>query len=74
MTAVVSLRAVINEMDVISDEAFVYLHLPTGELVIVTREELDAVERETDLATYPDWQQLAIRQAQEILASEAAKR
>ncbi|MBA3532900.1 MAG: hypothetical protein H0T73_13335 [Ardenticatenales bacterium] len=74
MSAPVSLQAVVEELDMLSDESFAYLHLPTGEIVTLTREELEAAEREADLAAYPDWQQEAIRQAQDLLASGAAKR
>ena len=45
---VVSLRAVVAEMDLPNDEWTAYLNRRTGELVTVTDEEARAVEEETD--------------------------
>jgi hypothetical protein len=67
MAPIVSLRAVVQEMDVFSDEAYAYLNTQSGELVTIGREEIAIVE--SGGADYPEWQHDLIRKAQEVLAS-----
>jgi hypothetical protein len=52
MKATVSLKDVINEMDVVSDEHSAFLNRQTGELVTLTREELSAAEEDDDIDDY----------------------
>lgn len=70
MKITVSLRDLINEMDVLSDEHTAYLNKRTGELLTLSDEELSAVEDEVDLNDYPEWRQEMIEKAQEVLGSE----
>ena len=69
MTVVVSLRAIVGEMDVLSDEFHAYLNKETGELVTISDEEIRAIENEDDWAEYPDWQQEALATAKKVLDS-----
>ncbi|MEX0725849.1 MAG: UPF0158 family protein [Planctomycetaceae bacterium] len=71
----VSLKAVVDEMDSQCDESQAYINKVTGELVTVGDEELSAAEEFEDeegeeLSEYPDWQQGAIKQAANVLASD----
>ena len=67
MTGVVSLRDVVNEMDVMSDESHAYLNKETGELVTVTDEEINAIENEDDWGEYPEWQRAALATVKKVL-------
>ncbi len=69
MTIVVSLRDVVNEMDVMSDSFHAYLNKATGELVTITDEEIEAIESEADWSQYPEWQHEALATAKKVLAS-----
>jgi hypothetical protein len=70
MTAIVSLRAVAQEMDVHSDQHHAYLNKRTGELVTIGDEEVSIIESGDDIEEYPEWQQEAIRKTQEVLDSD----
>jgi hypothetical protein len=74
MAPIVSLQAVVDEMDVLSDETYAYLNTQTGELVTIRREEIAIVEDSDDLedaiAAYPAWQHDLIRKTKEVLDSE----
>jgi hypothetical protein len=67
MTVVVSLRDVVNEMDVMSDESHAYLNKETGELITITDEEINAIENEDDWGEYPEWQRKALVTAKKVL-------
>jgi hypothetical protein len=69
MTPIVSLQAVVEEMDALSDEAHAFLNKRTGELVTITNEEMGIAEEGKDIERYPDWQKEMIRKAQEVLES-----
>ncbi len=68
--SVVSLREVIDEMNIISDEHSAYLNKRTGELITLSLEELSAAEENDDLTGYPEWQQPMIEKAREVLISD----
>jgi hypothetical protein len=70
MTAIVSLRAVVQEMDVHSDQHHAYLNKRTGELVTIGDEEIDIIENGENIEDYPEWQREAIRKTQEVLDSD----
>jgi len=67
MGARVKLSEIIGEMELQHDESSVYLNKETGEVVMVTEEELRAVEEEESLEEYPPWQPEAIKVARDIL-------
>ena len=67
----VSLKAVVNELDTVSDEMSAYIHRETGELYTLTSEDMDYAEGEHDEEDAPDWQQAASAKAKEILESDA---
>ena len=71
MIPMVSLQAVVTEMDVPNDETRAYLNKRTGELVTFGNEELGLAEEEEkiEIKDYPEWQQDMIRKAQEVLDS-----
>jgi hypothetical protein len=69
MKATVSLKDVVNEMDVPGDEHSAFLHRHTGELITLSREELSAAEEDDDIDDYPAWQQEMIIKAREVLES-----
>src|SRR3989304_9280873 len=70
MTPTVSLQAVVQEMDVFSDEEHAYLNQRTGELVTIRNEDIGILERGDVIEAYPEWQHGLIRKTQEVLDSE----
>ena len=70
MAPTVSLQAVIDQMDILSDQMHPYLNKRTGELVTISDEEISVAERGDDIDAYPEWEQDLIRQAQEVLDSD----
>jgi hypothetical protein len=70
MKVTVSLKDVINEMDVVSDEHSAFPNRQTVELVTLSREELSAAEEDDDIVNYPEWQQEMIVKAREVISSD----
>ena len=56
MAVTVSLRDVIEQMDLMSDEATAYINLKTGELITLTHEELALAEDPEETEDAPQWQ------------------
>ena len=69
MAALVSLKAVVDEMDVVSDDHFAYLNPQTGELVTLSTEEISIAEEDLATDDYPEWQLALISKARDVLAS-----
>ncbi len=55
MSANVSLKAVVDEMETVSDQRHAYVNKRTGEVVSISDEEIEAVDSEEPLEDYPDW-------------------
>ena len=70
MKAIVSIKDVVNEMDVLSEEHSAFLNRHTGELVTLSSEELNAAEEDDDIDDYPEWQQDMIIKAKEVINSD----
>jgi uncharacterized damage-inducible protein DinB len=70
MSPPVSLKKVIEELEMPSIEAQSYLHKPTAEIVCLTDEALQAAEVESPLEDHPDWMRPLIQQARDFLNSE----
>ncbi len=66
----VDLQAVINEMDVLSNEMTAYINRKTGELYTVTDEEAGLLEAGEDEAWLPDRQVEAVAEAREVIGSD----
>ena len=70
MAAMVSLRDVIEEMDMSSDEATAYINRKTGEVVTLT-DEMVALSEDPDKAEQAaEWQKDLLPKAREVAASE----
>ena len=69
-TPVVSLQAVISEMDVIDDSHTAFLNKRTGELITLSDEEIYDIEEEPGHDDVPPWQKEVIEKRQEVLNSE----
>jgi hypothetical protein len=68
---VVSLREVVQEMDLPGDEWTAYLDTRTGELVSVSDEDARATELdEEEQLALPDWQRDSLPKVREVLESE----
>jgi len=72
MSLPVSLKAVAEELELVGDDSFAYLHRTTGELITLTREELAAaeeIEEDDPLEDFPEWERESIRKAAEVFSS-----
>jgi hypothetical protein len=70
MAVIVSLSDVIEQMDLMTDEATAYINRKTGELIALTDEELALAEDPDETADAPQWQKDLLPKAREVLASE----
>jgi len=66
----VKLNDVIEALEMAAEECAHYLDKRTGEIVMVTNEEMEAAEEDELISEYPDWQREAILKAREILKSD----
>ncbi|RME61195.1 hypothetical protein D6779_00535 [Candidatus Parcubacteria bacterium] len=67
MQVPVKISAIVEAMDLQSDEISAYLNRRTGAIVIISDEEFRAVEEGKPLEKYPEWQRESIETAREIL-------
>jgi len=71
MALPVKLNGVIEALDAAGDELSHYLDRRTGEIVLITNEEMEAAEEDDEpISEYPDWQRESILKAREVLESE----
>ena len=70
MAIVISLRQVVSELSMISDDYTGYLNRHTGELLGIAQEELRAAESSKPVDAYPEWQRELIKQAEEVPESD----
>lgn len=57
MSVVVSLREVVDGLDMQHEESRNYLDPATGKIVLITDEEIGLIEGEDDFSDLPEWQQ-----------------
>lgn len=69
----VKLSAIVDALDRASDEIHAFLDKQTGEVVVLSDEELRAAEDGDDPADCPEWQQGDIEQAQAVQADETGR-
>jgi hypothetical protein len=70
MAITVKLKDIIDEMEIQSDFHSSYLNKKTGKIVMVTDDYFRVAEDEDDLSDYPEWEQEAIKLAEEVLESD----
>jgi uncharacterized damage-inducible protein DinB len=70
MSQPVSLKRIIEELEMPSIEAQSYLHRPSAEIVCLTDEALRAAEEESPLEDHPEWMRPMIQEARDFLDSE----
>jgi hypothetical protein len=66
----VKLNDVIEALDTAGEEHSHYLDKRTGEIVLITNEEMEAAEEDELISEYPEWQRESILKAREILKSK----
>ncbi len=67
----VSLKSVVNEMDVLGDQMTAYINKKTGELFTVTEEEAMIIEEgNEDDELIPEWQKETLPKVREVLESD----
>jgi len=70
ISVTVSLKEIVDHLNMVGDESTAYLNRKTGELVTLGGEELSAAEEREDMEDYPEWQREGIALAREIQDSE----
>ena len=70
MNPIIRLKDFVEEMEVVGDEIKVFLNIRTGEFVTLSTEELSAAEEGEDIENFPEWQQVVIQQAEEVLFTD----
>ena len=70
MEVAVSLKDIVDEMDVLSEEFSAFLNKKTGELVTLNSEDLSVAEDDDDIDGYPEWQQEMIIKARDVVSSD----
>jgi len=70
MTALISLRNVVDEMQMLTQGLHSYLNKRSGEIVTISDEDFARAEADEDLSGYADWEQEAIQEAKQVLYSE----
>src|SRR5258705_6079893 len=71
MSQPVKINDVIDALEATGEEHAHYLDRSTGEIVLITNEEMEAAEEDELTSELPDWQREAILKAREILRSES---
>lgn len=74
MSPPVKLNEIVEALEAAGEEHTHYLDKRTGEIVMVTNEEMEAAEEDELISEYPDWQREAILKAREILKSDNSSR
>ena len=70
MTLPVKLQDVVDALGMVGDESAQYLDKRTGEIFMITDEEMSAAEEDGPLADNPEWQQESLLKAREVLESD----
>lgn len=70
MSQPVKLNDVIEALEGTGEEQAHYLDKNTGEIVMITNDEMKTAEEDELISEFPDWQREAILKAREILKSE----
>lgn len=69
MSMTVKLNDIVEVLDTAMEEHAYYLDRRTGEIILLTNEELEAAEEDELISEYPDWQRESILKAREVLSN-----
>jgi hypothetical protein len=69
MKTTVSLREVVDALDIATDEMSSYVNRSTGQVLTISHEELQLAEEDTD-PDMPDWQRDVVAEARKVLESK----
>lgn len=70
MAKMLSLADLVDALDIQAEEASSFYNRNTGEIYVVTDEEIRGAEEDIPLEEYPEWQREMIVHARELLANE----
>jgi hypothetical protein len=70
MPSSVKLDDIIEALEGAGDQHSYYLDKHTGEIALITNEEMEAAEEDELISEFPEWQRESILKAREILKSE----
>ena len=69
----VKLSAILEALEMQGDETHAFLDRQTGDVVVLSDEELRAAEEADDLSGYPEWQRDSIEQARLVNADDGSR-
>jgi len=69
----VKLSAITDALEMSGDERYVFLDRQTGEVIVLSDEELRAADGGDDAGDYPEWQREAIEQAKAVQANDGGR-
>lgn len=69
----VKLSSIVEALDIQNDETLAYLDRQTGQVLVVSDEDLRAAEDGDDLTDYPEWQRASIEQAKAVQADDIGR-
>lgn len=72
MSVTVKLHDVVEVLDSAMEEHSYYLDKRTGEILLLTSEDMQAAEDDELISEYPDWQRDSILKAREVLSNPEA--
>lgn len=72
MPVTVKLNDVVEALNNAMEEHAYYLDKRTGEIILLTSEELEAAEEDELISEYPDWQRDSILKAREVFSEPEA--
>lgn len=72
MSVAAKLNDVVEALDTAMEEHAYYLDKRTGEVILLTRDDLQAAEDDELISEYPDWQRESILKAREVLKDSEA--
>lgn len=72
MSITVKLSDVVEALDSATEELSYYLDKRTGEIILITDEDMQAAEDDELISEYPDWQRESVLKAREVLNESEA--
>lgn len=68
MPVIIKLNDVVEALDSAMEEHSYYLDKRTGEIILLTSEELQAAKEDELISEYPDWQRESVLKAREVFS------
>jgi hypothetical protein len=70
MSVTVTLKEIVDELEILMDRSTAYLNVKTGEVIAISHDDMEMVEDEVDEDDLPEWQRKWLPRAREVLESD----